>query len=402
MTTIELSAAPFTPHARRFSRKARLAAVFCGLMLGLIAAELGLRFAAIDFASPYVPDEHCGARLPPNHRFRWFAEGHALVTTNSDGHRDREHAKQKPPEVVRIAVLGDSFAEALQVDGHETFWSVMEGELARCDAFEGRPVEVLNFGVSGYGTTQELQMLRHYVWDYQPDIVLVAFLPGNDVRNNSRALETDDPVRPFFAYVDGAWKLDLSFRENLHPQSTWLNVKIWLVRHVRLLSLAYRCKENLTAGRRDAPLPAVNGETGLDMLAFAPPKDAAWSDAWAATEVAFGEMASEVRVHGARLVVASLNNAVQLDTDSAAAAALRKQLGVDDLDFPDRRLTEIGQAHGFPVVLLTPRMRELFQRDRQHFHGFPNTAPGEGHWNKFGHRVAGELLARDLCALVTE
>ena len=71
----------------------------------------------------------------------------------------------------------------------DTFWSVMERELGQCALFAGRRVEVINFGVSGYGTVQELMTLRHYVWDYDPDVVVLAFTTGNDVRNNLRALE---------------------------------------------------------------------------------------------------------------------------------------------------------------------------------------------------------------------
>jgi hypothetical protein len=70
--------------------------------------------------------------------------------------------------------------------------------------------------VQGYGTAQELIMLRKKVWDYSPDIVILAFFIGNDVINNSPKLEYDR-YRPFFAY-DASGKLvpDMSFR-NLAP-----------------------------------------------------------------------------------------------------------------------------------------------------------------------------------------
>ncbi len=60
-----------------------------------------------------------------------------------------------------------------------------------------QPFEIINFGVSGYGTAQELQILRHRVWDYSPDMIILAFLTGNDVRNNSRALQRDDRM-PYY------------------------------------------------------------------------------------------------------------------------------------------------------------------------------------------------------------
>ncbi|MBI4206766.1 MAG: SGNH/GDSL hydrolase family protein [Betaproteobacteria bacterium] len=129
---------------------------------------------------------------------------------NSRGWRDREHAVNKPEREYRIAVLGDSFAEALQVDLKDTFWSLLPERLARCGLESGKRIEAINLGVSGYGTAQQLLTLRRRVWEYAPDLVLVAFFPGNDVRNNSRALEPDR-LRPFFVIKDGQLALDDSF-----------------------------------------------------------------------------------------------------------------------------------------------------------------------------------------------
>ena len=49
---------------------------------------------------------------------------------NSDGLRDREHAKRKPLGTFRVAVLGDSFTLATHVDVEKTYWSVLERYLA--------------------------------------------------------------------------------------------------------------------------------------------------------------------------------------------------------------------------------------------------------------------------------
>ena len=48
----------------------------------------------------------------------------------------------------------------------QTFWSLLERKLQECHAFPGKNVEVINFGVSGYDTAQELITLRQTVWDY--------------------------------------------------------------------------------------------------------------------------------------------------------------------------------------------------------------------------------------------
>lgn len=376
----------------------RLLAVLLSVGVALLVAEGAMRLIGLNFASPYMPDEYCGSRLTPHVGFWNLTEGRVYVTTNSAGFRDREHAVKKPPGTLRIAVLGDSFAEAVQVKREETFWAVMEREIAACPQLQGRTVEVLNFGISGYGTTQELQMLRHYVWPYEPDVVLLAFLPGNDVRNNSRELEPDRG-RPFFDLVDGQLVLDDTFRDAAEAvrfrESTTIRIKDFLLRNVRVLSAIYRAKENLKASWQSRPVET--GEVGLDDGVFVRPRDARWERAWDITERVIGLMHDEVRAHGTTFFVVELNNAVQVHPDPAFIATTAKRLGANDLDEPDRRLARLSTARGFSFLSLTEPMRTMAQRDKIYFHGFSNTPPGSGHWNEQGHAVAGKLMAAKLC-----
>ena len=75
-------------------------------------------------------------------------------------------------------------------------------------------VEVLNFGVSGYGTAQSYLLLRQHVQSYGPDLVVLAFYNGNDVADNSIVLSTEtQKSRPFYLIRDGRLVLDASFQE---------------------------------------------------------------------------------------------------------------------------------------------------------------------------------------------
>lgn len=99
------------------------------------------------------------------------------IVMNSDGFRDYEFTKEKDPGVYRIAVLGDSFEEALQVEIVDTWQKVLSRKLT---GQLGKVVEVYNFGVSGYGTDQEYLVLREKVFAFKPDMVILAFT-SNDV-----------------------------------------------------------------------------------------------------------------------------------------------------------------------------------------------------------------------------
>jgi hypothetical protein len=91
------------------------------------------------------------------------------------GFATAKHRRQKSPLTYRIAVIGDSFAEAMQVPLEDTFWFGLRERLQACPAFAGSTIEALNFAVSDYGTAQELLTERTRVWPYVPDLVLLLF-----------------------------------------------------------------------------------------------------------------------------------------------------------------------------------------------------------------------------------
>ena len=179
----------------------------------ILLAEILLR--VIGFHDPffYRYNQYAGVALNPGARGWYTREGRAEVQINSAGFRDREYTLEKPADVFRIAILGDSYAEALQVPIEQTFWTLLEQYLNERECFFKKRVEVLNFGVSGYGTTQELLILRHYVKPYAPDLVVIAMCTGNDVRNNSKTLESR-AARPFFLLQGDTLVLDTSYKKS--------------------------------------------------------------------------------------------------------------------------------------------------------------------------------------------
>jgi len=369
-----------------------------GCAVGLLLAELGLRVIGygLDTDSAFQPDPYCGARHVPNYRGWHTKEGRVWIQINSHGFRDRERSLAKPPDTFRIAVLGDSFAEAFQVDLDKTFWSVMERHLAERWKSHGCRVEVLNFGVSGYGTAQQLEMLRHYVWDFQPDLVLLQFLASNDVCSNSRALERQTG-RPFYTLEDDQLMLDDSFRrdpERIRFQaSAWIRLKHAIVEHLRLGALIYQLRH------RKQKVQIDDMEAGLTIQAFCEPTSRAWREAWEITDRLVIEMAREVHSRGAQFVVLMANVGAEVDPDDAVREPLLEKLGVSDLLYPERHLQALGATHDLPVIGLAEPMLEFARRHHTYMHGFRNTRWGAGHWNETGHRLAGEMAANGLVEL---
>src|SRR6266516_4100591 len=136
--------------------KKKFLLVTFGLLFGLLMSEIFLRVIGYSYPLFYTTDYYRGFALHPNVEGQYQPEGRSHVRIHSEGLRDREHTKAKPANTNRIAVLGDSFVEAMHVPMEQTFWWLLQQRVQECNAFPGKQVEVINFGVSGYGTAQEL------------------------------------------------------------------------------------------------------------------------------------------------------------------------------------------------------------------------------------------------------
>jgi len=145
---------------------------------------------------------------------------------------------------------------------------------------------------------------------------------------------------------------------------------------------------------------AMNEQAGLgpSEMIYRPPQNAAWEDAWRVTEGLLVMMRDEVRRHGAEFWIVTLSTDIQTDPDPAERQALMRRLGVDTPFYPDLRIRGLAQREGIPVVTLAPLLARYAAEHHVALHGFPGALLNAGHWNENGHRVAGEILAEELCA----
>jgi lysophospholipase L1-like esterase len=160
-------------------------------LLGLLLAELlarGLIFVkrqTLDRATlscddpnantcPYQPfqadqieamafDPLTGTRWVPGYQGEW-------ITINSLGFRGEEMTLNKPSETLRIVIVGSSAAFGVGVRDEEAFTTLLEANLAEQIDQE---VEVINAGITGANSTQELIVLETRVIALEPDIVVI-------------------------------------------------------------------------------------------------------------------------------------------------------------------------------------------------------------------------------------
>ena len=377
--------------------------LLAGVLVSLLLVELGLRLAGISYPRLYLQDALVGSTFRPGISFQQHDEGNAFVEINSLGYRDVEWSQVKSSDTVRIAVLGDSFVAAIQVDRQYMFTTLLEERLSACGAFGSLNVEVMNFGVSGYGTAQEYLTLKGRVWPYAPDFVIVAFLTGNDILDNSAALKRRPGV-PYFIYREGRLVLDTSSRKSKTAfRAIPRAIARKLIDHFRVAQVVNRAYQTYFSRKASsahrAPSDAIDPlEPGLHYFVYVPSADPNWHEAWDITEELLRKIRDEIIAHDAKMLVVTLTNSIQVDLDTERKRASLERLGTKDFSYPDLRIAAAGRRDGFPVFNLLEPFQQHAERNDRYLHGFVNSRLGIGHWNKDAHRLAAQLIAERIAA----
>ena len=177
-----------------------LSLIIISTLFTLFLSETALRFMGFNpmYVSPerdrfWKYDSLLGwAHQPGQEGIFETPQFRTVVRINENGLRDREHSYERQNNFERILVLGDSFAWGYGVEESERFSQLLENALE---------VEVINAGVSGYSTDQELLWYKDEGIKYETDLVIVV-LSGNDVGDNDRLLVNTIYYKPKFVIED--------------------------------------------------------------------------------------------------------------------------------------------------------------------------------------------------------
>ena len=156
----------------------RAASLLLSTLLALVIVEYGWRLVKFRHFTieAGIDHPHFHHRLKPNQAYHYSSrEFDVVIHTNRYGLRGRDPVIPKPPGVVRILVLGDSFVFGFPVRDEETFCARLEAGLQA----DGYPVEVINGGVSGYSPTLEYLSLRDEFLAFEPDLVMLWYDLGD-------------------------------------------------------------------------------------------------------------------------------------------------------------------------------------------------------------------------------
>jgi len=368
----------------------RAAAVAAGLLIGLGIVEMGLRLSGrVTDVPRYTWDPAVGPVRLPNQRGMYIDHNVRVpYHFNAQGFNDtRSYTPVKPPNTTRVAVVGDSFVEALRVVNKDRFVEKAQAIMNN----SGLPSEWYAFGCSGFGTAQEYLLIRNRVLDYNPDIVVLLFVV-NDVYDSSPYITQIPRYVPAFTIM-GNGRLQPLPTEALDLPA-WRTVLTYsaLVRYT--LFHAGLINKFVAAGH--------GGEMPREQFGpHRPVENSSQSDlierqtkSWRLMETLLVAINEECQRRNARFAVVWEGNrpAIEAAWQSKALEPIPASKDPECLGvrryYMGEKIEPLCRQHKIPYLDLTLTMTAKVTQERRRY-DFPN----DPHWNALGNAAAAEAIA---------
>ncbi len=375
-----------------------LALATCSTAFTLLVLELGVRLLVPQQLITLRPDiwqpaEIFGWRHAPDADTTInVGEGDVRWRTDDRGHRISEHTPPGPRDTkqpLRVLALGDSFLEAIQV-GYEDTTTAQLMALLRTEM--GRPVDVINTGVGGWGPEQYLLEARSELARVELgrgasaayDAVIVFLFVGND-----RVYQRYDTYHPNQVAAPRRLRLPraLSKRELVDAIAYPINNALERRSHLFTL-LKNRAKFLLMRVGLSAhhfPATLIRARNGIT---------ADGSPPWGLTAEVLTDIQSLTTEKGLPMLVVLLPGIYQVDTAIGARYAASSGLAPEDYDLalPSELLGPTLDAAGLTWIDTLPSLRQAHRAaieagQRPALYGNVDT-----HLAPAGHRVVAETI----------
>jgi lysophospholipase L1-like esterase len=380
-------------------------AIFCAafaIMLGM--SEGLLRALQIHYpASLFAADPDLGFVLRPYSHGWSTEEVDSYIRINSDGMRDREHSVARPPDTVRIAFVGDSATEAVQMPLSKTYVGQTEAQLRQLTK---KKIETLNFGVLNYSLSQDLIVVQKKIWKYDPQVVVVA-LSVNALLKSVRPLYPGETQNaPFFVLENGSLVLDgpsRAWKADFHP-STRRDRLMEYINASQMLSLVNAARVQTLLrwdGMVASPVPLHAGGVS-DVLRpmeyerewpYLGPATDTLRQAWEINQKLLLAIRDEVARHHAELWLVTLDMPMQSYPDPGARLAFQRRLGVDSLYIGDELVAHFAAENGIRHLTMAPALTQYVDQIHKAIHLDRGGRYAMGHLNETGQRALASRLA---------
>jgi len=376
-------------------------ALFLGSVLAVAIAETIVRLFPYKFMQyfdyserfHYQYDKDIGYISAPHQKSCYAKNCFAIypIYTNSLGFRDKEWVNRPG---FKIALLGDSYVAATENPEDSSPSVILEKILNQ---------RVLNAGLGGHGTVSEVIAYKKFLRPLKPELVILFFLAGNDVTDNSCALNKalrNQNFKPCAYLEEGKIKIETRFDE-LEPQETpggflW-QVKQFIKQYCFSCTILYRFGYHKIIYERNFGPELKKGFVRYYDLYRSSP-DKVLEEAWQITAMKLAELKKEIEADGAKLVIVSFIDAFRSSADWIVQ--YRMQTGFSHLppsfnpDYPLLKLKQIAQSQGIAFLELEPYFLEY--KDKFNLKPPYFSYWCDFHWSPLGHFIAIHAVARYL------
>ncbi|MCE5212228.1 MAG: SGNH/GDSL hydrolase family protein [Deltaproteobacteria bacterium] len=278
--------------------------------------------------------------------------------------------KEKILNKYRIAIIGDSYVEALQVD----FDSSLAEQLEKYLGIENS--EVFRFGISGAPMSQYLHLLRNEVGKYRPDLVII-LLAHNDFNesydyapgvytssflkikiDNGMGISEISPIKLQTQWYSFIRDYSATWRYLAYRQQVKFNV---------LRNIIFNKQEKKEAYRANIPISCIKSNTNKNKLL---------------TDYIFREMKHYTDNIGSDLIIA-------IDGDRQAIYSNQNteqlyEAGVLNLNLIAKSSAKENNIH---FIDLHPIFEEAFHKNAKRFE-----FQCDGHWNAYAHQIVANAI----------
>ena len=210
--------------------------IFLVLILAFIIGESSIRlylFLSKRNRPIWIPDFYLGAVHAKENQFVYrYSDGSARNISNSFGLIGPQVSIKKPEGIKRIAILGDSYTEALQVPYQDNFCMGMEAILNK-RRLGNKGIEVLNAGLAGYSPLAEYIYYKRNISVFKPDLVVLQIF-ANDVFDDNKFGSMAD-----FDSQGLPLRLRIFWPDSRNDANWNRGIRSYLVEHSRLAEYIY-------------------------------------------------------------------------------------------------------------------------------------------------------------------
>lgn len=338
----------------------RIPGFFLAFILTVLFFELYFQTSEISVPSIIQNDSNLGRSFRPEARINLVKESLYIGKINALGYLGPEYSIFKNPNTIRVALIGDSFIEGLQVKEKFHFRSVLESKLR--SKSNNKNIEVLNFGRSGLDFRRMYILHELYVKEFKPDIVLFFV-------NESDFTTYDERIGPELIMDENKnLIIDKRFAES---EEFDRKIKYSSLRSFSIYNLFQSAYTNYIAGETSnilfgkLPIPAIGGDDNNEL--------------------------EEKHDKLFRLNSAVLNN---LSKEKSGTQIIIVSIASNKANRLTEDYTELIKEYGIEILFLDEVYNELENKGVDPF--FWAATNQRGHWNYEAHNAIGKFLSKNL------